>query len=428
MIIIAAAIVGGLVYVASTSDSVGGTPADATAPHLTSPPTTARGGPIEETEEYIRSTEVCPPELRTLDAVPVANFGIALEPFLDVADATAITFVDAERGFVGDRTGRIWSFDNSGLSSEPVIDLSNNTSAEDDQGLLGLTLGPRGAWLYLNHTDGEGDSVIRAYPVPPVGNDSDSSVVNDSKGPVGGVEILVVDQPSRQHNGGSLAFGPDGYLYVSFGDGGGLGDPRHNGQDLGTVLGSILRLAVDPTATPPYRAAPGNPYLNDPTRNNLIWASGIRNPFRLSFDRVQGDLWIADVGQQCLEEVNMLTMQDGGANLGWNVYEGTRRFVGDPLRDHHEPVYEYKHGRGLCAVIGGYVYRGRAFPELLGRYMFSDLCDGKLYALNPGGTPEVIELPLSTSRPVGFGQDPEGELYVIDYETGIHRLVSADSG
>ena len=124
----------------------------------------------------------------------------------------------------------------------------------------------------------------------------------------------------------------------------------------------------------------------------------------------------------------MLAMNEGGANLGWNVYEGTRRFVGDPLRDHHEPVYEYRHGRGLCAIVGGYVYRGPSFPELLGRYLFSDLCSGTLFALNPGATPEVIELPLATTRPVGFGQDPTGELYVIDIESGVHRLDISAAG
>lgn len=415
MIILAAIVVGGLAYIASTSDSSDSTEGNPGAPTLTASVTTEHDRvPIEETLEYIRANEPCPADLPEFSAVPVANFGIALEPYIDLPEATVITFADTESGFVGVRTGKVWAFGPDGLADNPAIDLTDDTSAEDDQGLLGMTLDPSGDWLYLNRTNGDGDSVVSAFPVNGDTIDDDAMA-----------EILVVDQPSRQHNGGDLAFGPDGYLYASFGDGGGLGDPRHYGQDLTTVLGSVLRLDVDPMSTPRYSAAPGNPYRGDSSRNELIWAVGVRNPFRLSFDRVQGDLWISDVGQQCLEEVNMLTMQEGGANLGWNVYEGTRRFVGDPLRDHHEPEYQYRHGRGLCAIVGGYVYRGPSFPELLGRYVFSDLCSGKLYALNPGGTPEVIELPLATDRPVGFGQNPEGELFVIDIETGIHRLVLA---
>ncbi len=416
--LIAAVVVGGLVALALTSD---GTPVEDGSPGAgfaanTTATSTSRV-PIEETPEYIASNEPCPPDLPELTAVPVANFGIELQPFLTLPDPTVLTFVDETSGFLADRTGRVYSFDPAGLSSQPVIDLSDNTGASDDQGLLGLTVDPAGNWLYLHHTVAEGDSVVRAYPL-------EGSSVNAD----GGVEIIVVDQPSRQHNGGDLAFGPDGYLYVSFGDGGGLGDPRHHGQDLGTVLGAILRLDVDPTTEPRYRPAPGNPYIGMEGRSELIWAHGVRNPFRLSFDRVQGDLWVADVGQQCIEEINHLTTRDGGTNLGWNAYEGSRRFVGDQLPDHRPPDFEYRHGVGLCAIVGGYVYRGAAFPELLGRYVFTDLCNGRIYAVIPGGTPEVIELPLSVARPVAFGEDPAGELYVVSNEEGIvYRLGSTRS-
>lgn len=418
MLLLAAIVVGGLFYLASSSDDSTGAQSPAQAVNTTeaaSEPVDRT--PIEETIEYIRSNEACPSDLVEFSSLPVANFGIGLEHVVERENLTVMAFADADNAVIGSRVGEIWTFGPDGISAEPVLDLSDDTSAEDDQGLLGVTFSPDGAWMYLNHTNGDGDNVIRAYPY------------SEGQLDAGGeVEVIVVDQPTRQHNGGSLAFGPDGYLYVSFGDGGGLGDPRHHGQDLGTILGSIVRLDVDPTATPAYRAAPGNPYIGDEGRNDLIWAAGVRNPFRLSFDRVQGDLWVADVGQQCVEEVSVLKMGDGGANLGWNVYEGTRRFVGDPLRDHHEPVYEYKHGRGRCAIVGGYVYRGPSFPQLLGRFVFSDLCSGGLYALSPGGTPEVIELPLQTARIVGFAEEPDGELYVIDIESGVHRLAVAPAG
>ena len=419
MIIIAVAVVGGLAYVATSSDS--GNSDTATPPDVGQAVTSAASAdsgdtPIEETVEYIRSNEPCPAGLREFESVPVANFGISLTHTIDMPNLTVMTFIDEARGFVGERTGQIWSFGPDGRSGAPVVDLSNDTSAQDDQGLVGMTLSPDAAWLYTNRTNGDGDSIVLAIP-------HDDGVLRSDDA----VEILVVDQPSRQHNGGSLEFGPDGHLYVSLGDGGGLGDPRGHGQDVTTMLGGILRIDVDPTRTPPALGAPGNPYGAD-GGSEFLWAIGVRNPFRLSFDRVQGDLWIADVGQQCMEEVSVLAMNEGGANLGWNVYEGTRRFVGDPLRDHHEPVYEYRHGRGLCAIVGGYVYRGPSFPELLGRYLFSDLCSGTLFALNPGATPEVIELPLATTRPVGFGQDPTGELYVIDIESGVHRLDISAAG
>lgn len=412
--LIAAVVVGVLVAVAITSGTSDPQDGASDVAALTSPTTTGARVPIEETPEYIASNEPCPADLPELSPVPVANFGIELDPFLSLPAATVLTFVDETSGFVADRIGNVHSFGPGGLSAGPVIDLSDNTGANDDQGLLGLTVDPSGEWLYLHHTVTEGDSVVRAYPLDGASVDADR-----------GVEIIVVDQPSRQHNGGDLAFGPDGYLYVSFGDGGGLGDPRHHGQDLGTVLGAILRLDVDPTAEPRYRAAPGNPHIGVEGRNDLIWAHGVRNPFRLSFDRVQGDLWVADVGQQCVEEVNHLTTGDGGANLGWNAYEGSRRFVGDQLPDHRPPDFEYRHGMGLCAIVGGYVYRGAAFPELLGRFVFTDLCNGRIYAVIPGGTPEVIELPLQVARPVAFGQDPSGELYIVSNEDGIvYRLAS----
>ena len=376
-------------------------------------PSTTRPA-IESTPEYIASNTTCPEGLPALDSTAV-RLGITLAPMHSLELSIAMTFIGEDHGLIGQRTGEIWAFGPGGLSYEPVIDLSGDTSSEHDQGLLGLAVDRSSEWLYINHTDSQGDSRIVAYPIV-------RGVVDGDKPE----EILIVDQPSAQHNGGDLAFGPDGYLYLSFGDGGGLGDPRGNGQDLGSALGSILRVEPRPGQTPAVVAAPGNPYLSDPDKEPMIWASGVRNPFRFSFDRVIGDLWVADVGQQCLEELSVLTQIDGGANLGWNRYEGSRRFVGNSLPSRVDPIYEYSHSPGRCAVVGGYVYRGELFPELRGRYIFTDFCGGEIFAFSPDSTPAVIELPLKVTRPVGFAQDPNGELYVIDIELGIFKMEESD--
>ncbi len=415
-------------------DSTGpaiGNPAGGTATTVPEPTTTL---PLTQTPEYVASNTPCPAGLPEIGAVGVAEAApgrtVTLEPFLDVPEATVMVFDRARSsagsrggGFVGDRRGRIWHFevDGSGtavLGDGPVADFSSNTAAEHDQGLVGMTFGPKGR-LWINRTDRHGDSVVTVLTP----RDDRSGLQGES------ANLLTVSQTNAQHNGGALVFGPDGLLYVSFGDGGGLGDPHHHGQNLTTPLGAILRFAVDDggsTDAGDWRLvpAPGNPDLGTAS-DPRIWAYGARNPFQISLDTVTGTLWVADVGQQCMEEVTVLGLDEAGANLGWNSYEGSRRFVGTELDNHREPDFEYRHGRGLCAVIGGHVYRGSELDWLTGRYVFADLCGGDIYAVavQPGAGPdEVWSLGVSTPRPVGFGVDAAGELYVIDIETGVWRL------
>ncbi|MGY9073450.1 MAG: PQQ-dependent sugar dehydrogenase [Acidimicrobiales bacterium] len=418
LLVLGAGIIGLLVVLAlnepddnkmsATDGSVDGGSVDDAS--LATEQTSANGATsVEETPEYIASNSTCPEGLPTLDVVPVA-LGIELRPFLELENALALTFHEDGGGFVGQRTGEIWSFGPNGLSSQPVIDLSSDTGARDDQGLLAMTIDPSGTWLYINRTRTDRASEISAYPI------DGTTVTGDA------AEILVVDQPSRQHNGGDLTFGPDGYMYASFGDGGGLGDPGGNGQDPSTVLGSIIRFEPRPDEVPAAVPAPSNPFIGSDVNNEFIWVMGVRNPFRLSFDRVMGDLWVTDVGQQCLEEINILSTRDGGSNLGWNVHEGTRSFLGSTLLEHHEPVYEYRHGAGRCAIVGGYVYRGALFPELRGRYIFSDFCGGEIFALAPDATPPVLELPLTGKQVVGFSEDAEGELYVVTLSAGVFQI------
>ncbi len=390
--------------------------------------------PLTQTPEYLASNTPCPPGLPELGAVELHETApertVTLLPFLQLPEATVLAFdpvAPASRsdigGFVGDRQGRIWRFetDTTGageLGVWPTADFSSNTTAEHDQGLVGMTFGPDGA-LWINRTDERGDSVLTALTPT-----ADGRALEDDH-----TDVLRVSQTNAQHNGGALQFGPDGLLYVSFGDGGGLGDPRHHGQNLTTPLGAILRLQVNDNGssdTDDWQVvpAPGNPDLgagSDPR----IWAYGVRNPFQMSVDDETATLWVADVGQQCVEEVTVLELDEGGANLGWNSYEGSRRFVGAELNSHRGPDLEYRHGRGLCAVIGGRVYRGSELDWLTGRYVFADLCGGDIYAADValGNQPdEVWHLGVDTQRPVGFAADAAGELYVIDIETGVWRL------
>ncbi len=411
--------------------------------------------PLTQTPEYVASNTPCPAGLPELGAVPIGTVSIddgapgravTLVPYIDLAEATVMVFDVAAGnapdssagesgagglggGFVGDRRGRIWRFapnlaGHAGggfgavTSAEPVADFSSNTAAEHDQGLVGMTLGPDGR-LWINRTDRHGSSMITVLTPT-----ADRTALQGSY-----ADVLEVTQTNAQHNGGDLLFDADGLLYVSFGDGGGLGDPHHHGQNLSTPLGAVLRFAVDTgSSTDPrdWRLIPalGNPDLG-PDSDPHIWAYGARNPFRMSLDEPTGTLWVSDVGQQCIEEVTVLGLDEAGANLGWNAYEGSRRFVGDELADHRPPDLEYRHGRGLCAVIGGHVYRGSQLEWLTGRYVFADLCGGDIYAaaVEPGTQPdEVWHLGVSTPRPVGFAVDAAGELYVIDIEIGVWRL------
>jgi len=371
------------------------------------------------TAEFAAATRSCGPLPSTDHFAPVAGADepdLALEPVAPLSLASTMAFLPDGTALVGQQTGQVWRLADGGLSASPVLDLSADTAIRDDQGLLGLAVDPAAEWLYVNHTNGLGDNVLRAYPL--VGSVPD---------PLREERIVEVDQPTRQHNGGGLAFGPDGLLYATFGDGGGLGDPYRNSQDPSTVLGSVVRFEARPGAIPPAVPAPDNPFTGGPRDSAWSWAYGTRNPFRFSFDRETGDLWIPDVGQQCTEEINVLTPDDAGANLGWNVLEGDRPFLCEPddLPDRHDPVFTYRHDVGICAVVGGFVYRGTAIPALVGRYMFTDYCNGQIVALDPG-TGEVVRwVDARVERPVSLAEDPDGELWVTSLVDGVVRLVPA---
>ena len=366
----------------------------------------------QDSIEFELSNEKCPSDLPSLEALQVETPDLYLSMFVELPGATSVAFLNPERGFVAERTGRVFEFQSGQVLAKPVIDLSDQTSVEMDQGLLGMTISPDMRWLYLNRTDLAGSSVVTAHEI--------TSTIGERGS---GIEIIVVDQPSAMHNGGDLVFGPRGHLFVSFGDGGGLGDPYGHGQNLSTPLGAILRLTVDPTNWPPHQPAPDNPDLgtgSDPR----IWVNGVRNPFRFSFDEVTENLCLTDLGQQCVEEINILGLAEGGENLGWNLVEGSRPFLGVPSRSLRDPDFEYRHARGRCAIIGGLVVYGALDPILEGRYLFTDMCGGYLMALDRGASKQVFELSLRVEQPVAFARDPANNYYVVDLANGVWQLGS----
>jgi glucose/arabinose dehydrogenase len=303
----------------------------------------------------------------------------------------------------------------SGKAGPPVLDIGNQISTGGEQGLLGITFSPDGKKLYVDFTNTSGDTVIREYSF------SSGRATSPRN-------ILEIGQPEANHNGGNISFGPDGYLYIGMGDGGGGGD-RHgtqgNGQNLDTLLGKMLRIKPTASGSPTYTSPSSNPFVGRTGRDE-IWAYGLRNPWRWSFDRSTKDLWIADVGQSAWEEVNVASYgSDGGDNYGWRRMEGTHSFAGGtPPSNHHAPIYEYSHEGGNCSVTGGYVYRGSRIPNLAGAYVFGDYCAGRLRAFkNANGSaaghrflgPQVEQLS-------SFGQDANGELYVMSLDGALYRI------
>jgi len=315
------------------------------------------------------------------------------------------------RLFIIEKTGRIRIFQNGQLVETPFLDIDERVgSSGNEQGLLGLAFHPdfvENGFFYVNYTDNNGDTVIARYHV------TDDPNVAD---PNSEVALLHVDQPFRNHNGGVLAFGPDGYLYAGLGDGGSAGDPNGNAQSLDTFLGKILRLDVDSGDS--YAIPPDNPFGNE------IWAYGLRNPWRFSFDQANGDLFIGDVGQNAWEEIDYVAAgTSGGLNFGWDYFEGTHSYEGTPPQDAQfvSPVAEYSHSEG-CSVTGGYVYRG-SMPEWNGIYLYGDYCSGTVWGLirSDGGWQNQFLFGAPGSI-TSFGQDEAGEIYMLIDSGQVLRL------
>lgn len=315
------------------------------------------------------------------------------------------------RLFIVEQPGRIIIWQNGQLLPEPFLDIRNLVGSDgSEQGLLGLAFHPnfsRNGFFYVNFTDRGGDTHLTRY--------SRSAENPNRADPNSRLDLLKVAQPYANHNGGSLAFGPDGFLYAGLGDGGSGGDPLGNGQSLNTLLGKLLRLDVDSAS--PYAIPADNPSGSE------IWAYGLRNPWKIAFDPLTGALFIGDVGQGDWEEVDYLPQAAaGGTNFGWSLMEGSHPFNGAPAADQTLPVAEYSHAEG-CSITGGAVYRG-AMPTWQGLYLFGDFCSGRIWGLIRQGETWQNRLLFQTEFNISaFGQDEAGELYLADYNTGdIFRL------
>ncbi|HEX7151211.1 MAG TPA: PQQ-dependent sugar dehydrogenase [Thermoanaerobaculia bacterium] len=338
----------------------------------------------------------------------------------------AITHAGDTRLFITLQEGRVVIHDGTQLLPTPFLDVRSLVSTGGERGLLSIAFHPRyrdNGYFYVNYTDVNGHTVVARY--------SRSASDPNRADPGSAFVILRVNQPFANHNGGQMHFGPDGYLYIGMGDGGSGGDPGNRAQNLGDLLGKMLRLDVDSGS--PYAIPPSNPFVNRGGARGEIWSYGLRNPWRFSFDRETGDLWIADVGQQQIEEINFQpATSTGGENYGWRRMEGTRCF--NPTSNCNDgtlvlPVLEYTHANG-CSVTGGYRYRGTRYPRLRGMFLYGDYCSGIIWGATQDSTGrwtsrDLFDTNFSIST---FGEDVAGELYVARHGSsgGIYQVIDAN--
>jgi glucose/arabinose dehydrogenase len=364
--------------------------------------------------------------LLVLSAGPPAGAAPALR-LTKVADIEGLTAMAARPKsrsiYLAQQDGMIRVLRGGKVDPTPALDLRARVSQDGgERGLLGLTFSPDGRLLYVHYSDTNGDTQVDQYAMR--GRDALAA---------SRISILHLAQPQSNHNGGELVFGPDGYLYLGLGDGGNQGDagPGHasggNGQSLGTMLGKILRFAPKVDAGG-YTVPRDNPFVSTPDAQPTIWSYGLRNPWRFSFDRATGDLWIGDVGQNEYEEIDHERATDGkgagkGVNFGWNRLEGDHPYQGRAPDGAAPPVYEISHDTGACAVVGGYVYRGTKISGLDGTYFFSDNCDGTIRLLEPDGAGvQEVDSGLKSSSVSSFGQANDGTLYVLSQSHGLFRI------
>jgi len=328
------------------------------------------------------------------------------------------------RVFIVEKTGRVKILRDGSLLGTPFLDLSGQVSGGSEQGLLSIAFHPdftSNGRFYVNFTDRAGDTQVVEFRV---------SADRDRADPATARTILSVPQPFSNHNGGLVLFGPDGKLFIGMGDGGSGGDPQENAQNLGSLLGKLLRIDVD--GAQPYAVPSDNPFVDRAGARGEIWAYGLRNPWRFTFDRQGGDLYVADVGQNRFEEVHAVRGAGRGLNYGWDIMEGQECFEPSQGCDRDGltlPVLVYDHGDG-CSISGGHVYRGEAIPAIRGHYFFSDYCSGFVRSFRFDGSGATDGRRWTELEPTGgdrqvtsFGEDAAGELYLTTAGGGVYKIV-----
>ncbi|MEN8173431.1 MAG: PQQ-dependent sugar dehydrogenase [Chloroflexota bacterium] len=382
------------------------------------PGETAAADPKETADDVPGETEDIIPEETE---APFSWPGIKLHPITEgLENPVHITHAGDGNGriYVVEQAGRIRIIQGGALLGTPLLDISDRVWHKGEQGLLSAAFPPgypEVGHFYVYYTNLAGDNLVARFSLLPG--------VDDQADPASELLTIYFEHPEkRNHNGGQIAFGPDNYLYIGTGDGGGANDPYENGQNPGTLLGKILRIDVESGVTP-YAIPGDNPFVGKEGYRDEIWALGLRNPWRFSFDRESGDLYIADVGQKDYEEVNVQPAgSPGGENYGWNIMEGNHCFKA-LLCDQNgltAPAAEYSHKGGNCSITGGVVYRGSAYPALEGIYFLSDFCSRQIWGLKALEGNWVLAPLLGSDQVIAtFGEDGAGEVYLADYITGV---------
>ncbi len=391
----------------STSSSAATTDTDTTDTDTTdaAPPSTplASTAPVEPVQPAVPLGDPA------IGLVPIGSFEQPVDLAWRLGDTTA---------YIVERVGRIIPL-RDGSAGTAVLDITNLTEGEGERGLLGLTFNGDGSRAYVNHTDNSGDTVIAEYSVSADGTFD----------PASRRVLLTIDQPYDNHNGGNVTIGPDGMLYIGMGDGGDGGDPQRFSLNISSLLGKILRIDPAPSGNSPYTVPADNPFTGVPGARPEIWSVGVRNPWRFSFDSLTNDLWIADVGQNELEEISVAWAADGGGrglNFGWSAFEGTERFNDDQSPDGATPpIHQYEHGDQGCSISGGAVYRGVEIPALVGWYVWGDYCSGQIQGLRVQDRGVVQVLPLAVQgQNSAIRVGPDGELWAISIGGDVARIVT----
>lgn len=379
---------------------------------------------LKKNDDNLPISAPIPPSSVPVTSSDLAQLQLRLAPVARVANPTAFAVRSGDTSlYVTEQEGRIRRIrrnaDGFTLDEQPVLDVADEVTAAGEQGLLGLAFAPDGRSLYIAFTNRNEDQELDE-----IGFDGDHAETSKRR------TLLTIPDFAPNHNGGGLVVGPDGFLYWAMGDGGGAGDPRGSGQNPKDLLGDIVR--IDPTHPGtdgrPYAIPPDNPFADGVNGAPEVWQYGLRNPWRFSWDRSTKDLWIADVGQSAVEEIDFVPVgTPAGQNFGWSDVEGSRPYrSAQPPSGAVAPIYEYDHSGERCSITGGYAYRGRDIPGLQSAYLFADYCDGKINGLvrAPDGSVTVTDLRVAAGGLTSFGEDADGELYVLSAQNGVERIES----